>query len=90
VSFEFQAHLLYLEYFFVLCYIARIDDKDPGFEHDDWMKRKKPSENEEPLRADRRAVIGGTTRIWMTRETSLNNLVCNLDLVYLVYLLQTD
>jgi hypothetical protein len=33
--------------------ISRIDDNDPGFEHDNWMKRKKPSENEEPFRVDR-------------------------------------
>ncbi len=32
---------------------ARIDDCDPGFEKDHWMKRVTTREIEEPLRADR-------------------------------------
>ncbi len=32
---------------------ARIDDCDPGFEKDHWMKRVTTNEIEEPLRADR-------------------------------------
>jgi hypothetical protein len=31
---------------------ARIDDCDPGFEKDNWMKRVTTNEIEEPLRAD--------------------------------------
>ena len=33
--------------------IARIDDNDPGFEQDHWKKKRKITEVEEPLRADR-------------------------------------
>ncbi len=36
-----------------LIYLARIEDNDPGFERDHWMKRTKQSEPEEALRADR-------------------------------------
>ena len=33
---------------------ARIEDNDPGFESDHWMKRRKHHQDiEEPLRADR-------------------------------------
>ena len=32
---------------------ARIDDSDPGFERDHWMKRATTNEIDEPLRADR-------------------------------------
>ena len=41
------------DYLFYLYFIARIDDEDPGYEQDHWKKRKKRSEEEEPLRADR-------------------------------------
>jgi hypothetical protein len=34
-------------------YLARIDDDDPGFEHDRWMKKRKPTEDAEELRAVR-------------------------------------
>ena len=49
-------YLLYLFYLFHLCYLsytARIEDEDPGFEHDNWMKKRKQAEEQEPLRADR-------------------------------------
>ncbi len=46
-------HLWILFYLVYLLYIARIDDKDPGYEHDLWMKRTKPTEDEQELRADR-------------------------------------
>ncbi len=46
-SFYHLWHLLYL------LYIARIDAGDPGYEHDLWMKRTKPTEDEQELRADR-------------------------------------
>ena len=32
---------------------ARIEDDDPEFEKDHWMKRKQPSKEKEELRADR-------------------------------------
>jgi hypothetical protein len=37
------------------CYIARIDDGDSGqcHEHDLWMKRTEPPEEEQELRVDR-------------------------------------
>ena len=34
-------------------YIARVDNGDPGYEHDLWMKRTKPTEDEQEPRADR-------------------------------------
>ncbi len=34
-------------------HLARIDDDDPGYEHDRWMKSKKPTEDSAELRADR-------------------------------------
>ena len=45
--------LLYLDYLLAIVYLARIDDDDPGFEHDRWMKKRKPAEDAEELRADR-------------------------------------
>jgi hypothetical protein len=45
--------LLYLDYLSSFVYLARIDDNDPGFEHDRWMKKGKPTESMEELRADR-------------------------------------
>ncbi len=35
-----------------MLYLARINDADPGYEHDLWIKRRKPTEGVE-LRADR-------------------------------------
>jgi hypothetical protein len=49
-EFQTQIHLKNIDYLLILFYLARIDNNDPGFEHDNWMKRKKPSEPEEPLR----------------------------------------
>ena len=49
-------YLLYLCYIFHLSYLsykARIDDEDPEFENDLWMKKRKQAEEQEPLRADR-------------------------------------
>ena len=37
----------------LIYYIARIDDEDPEYVQDHWMKKRKRSEKEEPLRADR-------------------------------------
>ena len=53
MSFFYQVYLFNLFYLSYLCYTARIDDDDPGFEKDHWMKKRKKSEEQEPLRADR-------------------------------------
>ncbi len=45
--------LFYLVYLCCFVYLARIDDDDPGFEHYRWMKKRKPTEDAEELRADR-------------------------------------
>ncbi len=42
-----------LNYLSILLYLARIDDNDPGYEHDRWIKKRKPTEDAEELRADR-------------------------------------
>ena len=68
VSFTFQSklwHLVYLLHFF---YLARIEDNDPGFERDNWMKRPNQRKHFE--------LIDGTKRIQMKKETTLNSLVC--------------
>ena len=53
MSFVYQYYLLHLYRIFYLCFSARIEDDDPGYEQDNWMERKKESEEEEILRADR-------------------------------------
>ena len=53
VGFIRQVHLFVSDYLFCLCCITRIDDDDSGYEQDHCKKRKKPSEAEERLRADR-------------------------------------
>ena len=53
MGFFYPVYLFNLFYLFYLCYTARIDDDDPGFEKDHWMKKTKQSEEQEPLRADR-------------------------------------
>jgi hypothetical protein len=50
--------------------MASIDDKDPVFEHNNWMKR-----NHQHMRNYSELIVG-TTRIWMEREATLNSLVC--------------
>ena len=45
--------LFVLYYLCFLSCLARIDDEDPAFVKDHWNKKTKPSEAEEPLRADR-------------------------------------
>jgi hypothetical protein len=56
-EFQTQIHWKTIGYLQILFCLARnqprIHDNDPGFEHENWMKRKKPSEPEEPLQADR-------------------------------------
>ena len=42
-----------LDYLSNFVYLARIDDNEPGFEHDHWMKKTKPTESVAELRADR-------------------------------------
>ena len=44
---------MYLVYLYNCIYLARIDDNDPGHEHDHWKKKQKPNEIPEELRADR-------------------------------------
>ena len=41
MSFFYQLYLFNLLYLSYLCYTARIDDDDPGFEKDHWMKKRK-------------------------------------------------
>ncbi len=55
VSLTMMQHSLRKEGSALLCEAvqARIDDCDPGFEKDHWMKRVTRNEIEEPLRADR-------------------------------------
>ena len=53
VRFFYLVYLFHLFHLSYLWYTARIDDEDPGFEHDKWMKKRKQSEEQEPLRADR-------------------------------------
>ena len=49
IYFTYFTYFTYLTY----DYTARIDDEDPGFENDNWMKKRKQAEEQEPLRADR-------------------------------------
>ena len=51
VSFTFQFDMIF-SYLLYLFYLARIEDNDPGFERDNWMKRTKQSEPEKALQAD--------------------------------------
>jgi hypothetical protein len=44
---------LNLDYLSDFVYLARIEDNEPGFEHDHWMKKTKPTESVAELRADR-------------------------------------
>ena len=41
MSFFYQLYLFNLLYLSYLCYTARINDDDPGFEKDHWMKKRK-------------------------------------------------
>jgi hypothetical protein len=43
---------LNLDYLSNFVYLARIDDNEPGFEQDHWMKTTKPTASVEELRAD--------------------------------------
>ncbi len=52
VSFTFQTNLWHLVYLLHLSYLAGIQDNDPGFKRDNWMKRRKQSEPEKALQAD--------------------------------------
>ena len=52
MSLFYQVYLFNLFNLSYLCCTARIDD-DSGFEKDHWMKKRKQSEEQEPLRADR-------------------------------------
>ena len=53
VGFTCIFYLFVSYYLFYLYYIARIDDEDPEYVQDHWMKKRKRSEKEDPLRADR-------------------------------------
>jgi hypothetical protein len=53
---RYMFYLIYLSklmYFLVIFYIARIRDEDEGYERDLWMKTKRNTKIDEPLRADR-------------------------------------
>ncbi len=65
--------LLFLDYLWCLCYLERIDDNDPGYEHDRWIKRETRQKVWKSY-----VQIVGTTRIWIKYETTLNKQVCTL------------
>ena len=52
MSFFYQVYLFNLFDLSYLCYTARIDNDDPGFENNHRMKKRKQSEEQELLRAD--------------------------------------
>jgi hypothetical protein len=71
-----------------LFYLARIDDNDPGYEHDRWMKRKKPTEDSEELRADRWYYKNMDDLLDNPEQSGIYHyLVCLVNISYLLHLI---